>query len=110
MKIAFGVAGCAVALGLPAMAAPHFVPAGGAHRFGIERTQANPDVGKRDDARPGQGTDQGDHGGSHAGRRDPQQNQDEDGDDGTDSNGAPSPNPAEPPGCVLRKGPLELIV
>jgi hypothetical protein len=111
MKIAFGAAACAVALGLPAVAAPHFVPHGAAQRFGIERTQANPDIGKRDNAQPGQGADQEGKAGSHARRRDPEQNPDDDGDDdGTDSNGVPSPNPAEPPGCVLRKGPLDLIV
>jgi hypothetical protein len=110
MKIAFGAAACAVALGLPAVAAPHFVPFSGAQRFGIERTQANPDIGKRDNAHPeqgadqgaGQGADQGHKSGSHAGRRAPRKNQDEDGDGGTDSK--------EPPGCVLRKGPLDLIV
>lgn len=115
MKIVFGVAGCAVALGLPAVAAPHFVPLVAAQRFGIERTQADPDIGKRDEAHPGQGagqgTDQDGKAGSHARHRDPQLDPDDDeDDDGANSNGAPSPNPAEPPGCVFRKGPLDLIV
>ncbi len=81
MKIVFGVAGCAVALGLPAIAAPHFVSFVAAQRFGIERTQANPDIGN--DAHPSQGAGEGP---SKAGkparmprRHDPQQDPDEDG-------------------------------
>jgi len=95
------VAGAGLALTTPAGAAAILFP-GSVQRSGIERVQAGPGTGglhskdqRNSKARPGQPP-----------RRDRQHPDDN---EGERSNNAPA-NPPDPPTCVFRNGPLDLII
>jgi hypothetical protein len=92
-------AGAGIALTTSAGAADFSVP-GAVQRSGIERVQAAPGTNGLHSKERGSK--------AQPGQRQRQDRQRPD-DDGERSNNTP-PNAPDPPGCVFRKGPLNLIV
>jgi hypothetical protein len=84
-----------------AISAPSFVPEFGEHRSGIERTQSSSAGGRSYSEKKAEGR------GAGQPRQRRGNRQQENG--GGRSNEAPRP-PHDPPGCLYRKGPLDLIV
>jgi hypothetical protein len=104
MKLAFEVTACFAALSVPAVAGSTFVQRP-VDRAGIERVQAGDETDQRrlrvaQTAKPGS---QSQH---HQRQHDRRKKKD----GKAGPNGDPTPNIPEPPGCVFRKGPLNLLV
>lgn len=105
MRFVFGIVAWAVVLSLPA-AASTSVAGTVAGRSGIERVQAEAGTGV-----PGSGTERRAKAGPKRHHRQPPPSERRNDDDGgAGSNVDPSPDAMEPPGCIYRKEPLELIV
>jgi hypothetical protein len=102
MKYAFGLAlGVAAvsAASMAKLAVSEPMPFAHVDRSGMERVEARPQRGKR-------GPEFGKKSNGSKAQRKPRP---DDG-DGADSNSGPRIDPGDPPGCVFRNKPLELIV
>lgn len=101
MKCSWALAvGASIAVSVPVGATALVLP-GSVQRSGIERVQASPGTdGVRSKEQRNSKTEP---------RRDQRRDRQRRDGDGERSNNAP-PNPPDPPGCVFRKGPLDLIV